>query len=199
MLYRSVRGEYQRPYAEFEDIKGPAQRVILLYQASKKGLRPTIPDKTPSGTRHPITILSFLVLKDLLQAMVASDYLERPNLMMVKSMLDAANILYRQNPSEWRESRQANYWNVEGNIFSSLVFIFSGMKKKNAIPSLKTKFTRKQLSTLPCDSSMSMMNPTGRNIEREQPVTEREGNIEKETTASHVIEQSRFVFHIALS
>ena len=49
MLYRTMKGAYQRPYAEYEDIKGPAQRMILLYQAGKKGLRPSIPEKTPLG------------------------------------------------------------------------------------------------------------------------------------------------------
>eukprot|EP01127_Copromyxa_protea_P003721 TRINITY_DN1350_c0_g1_i1.p1 TRINITY_DN1350_c0_g1~~TRINITY_DN1350_c0_g1_i1.p1 ORF type:complete len:1118 (-),score=211.74 TRINITY_DN1350_c0_g1_i1:40-3369(-) len=165
MLYRTIKGNYQRPYAEFEDIKGPAQRMILMYQASKKGLRPTIPESTPP------------VIRDLISSMMSADPDERPDLVMVRSMLDAANIAYRQNPSEWREFRQVSHWNVEG------------LKKQR---SLKSKFTRKQLSTLPSDSNASLMSMKSRtDTSRATPEVKAEAKTEVSYAASHVQESSR--------
>eukprot|EP01127_Copromyxa_protea_P003724 TRINITY_DN1350_c0_g2_i3.p1 TRINITY_DN1350_c0_g2~~TRINITY_DN1350_c0_g2_i3.p1 ORF type:complete len:757 (-),score=126.85 TRINITY_DN1350_c0_g2_i3:47-2317(-) len=129
MIHRTIKGIYQRPYAEFEDIKGPAQRMILLYQASKKGLRPTIPETTPPA------------IQDLILSMVDSDQEKRPDLATVKSILETANASYRQNPSEWRECRQVTHWNTKG------------LEKKQR--SLKSKFTRKQLSTVPTESLLT--------------------------------------------
>eukprot|EP01126_Amoeba_proteus_P031159 TRINITY_DN3064_c0_g1_i8.p1 TRINITY_DN3064_c0_g1~~TRINITY_DN3064_c0_g1_i8.p1 ORF type:complete len:650 (+),score=129.94 TRINITY_DN3064_c0_g1_i8:610-2559(+) len=102
MLYRTITGEYQRPYAEYLDIKGPAQRMILMYQTSKKGIRPTIPESTPQ------------VLQDLLVSMLSHDPHDRPNTMVLKQKLEFANNLYKQNVSEWRARRLSSYWNFDG-------------------------------------------------------------------------------------
>jgi len=100
MIYVTIHGKYQRPYAEYAEITGPAQRQILMYQSSKKGLRPTLPEAAPQA------------LKDLFQSMVTHNPKDRPDILLTETKIDQITNLYKQNVTEWRQLRTTCYWDT---------------------------------------------------------------------------------------
>jgi len=86
LFYRCLSGVYQQPYSEYPNLVMDFQIII---QATKKNLRPTLPEKTPK------------VLLDIFNECVAPDAADRMECLQLLERLKGAENIYKQNTEEW--------------------------------------------------------------------------------------------------
>jgi len=57
ILFRVLRGKYQKPFGEFENLRGPQGEILIILSVADANvpLRPTIPENTPEILKHLIT------------------------------------------------------------------------------------------------------------------------------------------------
>jgi len=107
LIFRSIKGRYQRPFAEFKDITFDFQIVI---QASKKNLRPTIPVVTPTP------------MADLIARCWDGNPENRPNCDDILTNLERMQKNYEAKPALWDKSRDCleRSNNIPGSLSNAL-------------------------------------------------------------------------------
>eukprot|EP01098_Paradermamoeba_levis_P015947 TRINITY_DN8376_c0_g1_i1.p1 TRINITY_DN8376_c0_g1~~TRINITY_DN8376_c0_g1_i1.p1 ORF type:complete len:253 (+),score=79.46 TRINITY_DN8376_c0_g1_i1:89-847(+) len=86
LVHRCIKQKYERPFAEFANLKFDFQIII---QSAKQKLRPTIPPSTPSN------------LRDLIALCFSPEPEKRPNCQEVLEVLKSCLEDYRKNTEVW--------------------------------------------------------------------------------------------------
>jgi hypothetical protein len=95
MLYRSVTGEYQRPYAEYTYITEPFQIII---QAAQFGLRPTVPAVSSSAT----------LFSNIIHKCWLPDPSQRPSTQYILQQLELCKADFDLHADVWNDSIHAH-------------------------------------------------------------------------------------------
>jgi serine/threonine protein kinase len=91
IMYRTLTGTYQQPYAEFRNLIYDFQIII---QSAKENLRPTIPQNCPDS------------LRKLIIACWHKNQVDRINLNEILSKIELIEKEYNSNPQDWEVLRK---------------------------------------------------------------------------------------------
>jgi len=91
ILFRVLRGKYQKPFGEFENLRGPQGEILIIISVADTNvpLRPTIPENSPE------------ILKHLITECYAANPEKRPICEEVKKILVNAEEEYKSKKEEW--------------------------------------------------------------------------------------------------